>query len=140
MEYISKSLEDTEKIASEFVKILKNNDIVCFFGEMGAGKTAFTRAAAKELGIKDRVTSPTFAIVNEYQGEKHNMFHFDMYRVEDEDSLYSTGFYDYMDRDGVFFIEWSENILPYLPKNYYKITITKISENERKIIIEKADE
>lgn len=139
MEYISKSLEETEKIACEFAKKLKNKDIVCFFGEMGAGKTAFTRAAVKELEIKDRVNSPTFSIVNEYYGEKNNVFHFDMYRVDNEDSLYSTGFYDYMDRDGIFFIEWSENILPYLPDNYYKITISKISDTERKIIIEKAD-
>ncbi|MBR4950149.1 MAG: tRNA (adenosine(37)-N6)-threonylcarbamoyltransferase complex ATPase subunit type 1 TsaE [Clostridia bacterium] len=139
MEYISKSPEETEKIAFDFSKNLKNNDIVCFFGGMGAGKTAFTRGAVKALGISDRVTSPTFSIVNEYNGE-NTVFHFDMYRVEDEDSLYSTGFYDYMDRDGILFIEWSENILPYLPKDYYKVTIDKISENERKIIIKKADE
>ncbi len=139
MEYISKSLEETEKIASDFSKNLKNNDIVCFFGGMGAGKTAFTRGAVKALGISERVTSPTFSIVNEYNGD-NTVFHFDMYRVEDEDSLYSTGFYDYMDRDGILFIEWSENILPYLPKEYYEVTIDKISENERKIIIKKADE
>ena len=108
-EYISNSPEETEKVAAEIAKELKKGDFVAFYGDLGAGKTAFSRGLVKTLAPEciDLVHSPTFAIVNEYIGEKISIFHFDMYRIKDEDDLFSTGFYDYEERNGIILAEWS---------------------------------
>ena len=133
------SVLETEAFAEEFAKELKPGDVLAFFGEMGAGKTAFTRGLAKGLGIKARVSSPTFAIVNDYGGNPP-LAHFDMYRIESWDDLYSTGFFDYLDQGYIFAVEWSENIENALPENAIRITIEKgESENDRVIKIEEAD-
>ena len=131
----STSCEDTEKIAYEFAKELKAGDFIAFFGDLGSGKTAFTRGVANYLCPNARVTSPTFAIVNEYLGGALPIFHFDMYRILDDDNLFSTGFYDYFDREGVMIVEWSENIPFGLPGHRYDIIFEKTGDNNRIIHI-----
>ena len=114
---------------------LKGNEVIALFGGLGMGKTALTTGIAKGLGAENCVSSPTFAIVNEYHG-KVNIYHFDMYRVNTWDDLYSTGFFDYLG-NGVIIIEWSENIENALPDEYMKISIKKgSSENERIFTVE----
>ena len=113
--YTSNCCEDTEQIAHEFAKQLEPGDFIAFFGDLGSGKTAFVRGLASYLCPDCRVSSPTFAIVNEYVGGKIPLFHFDMYRILDDDNLFSTGFYDYFDRDGIIAAEWCENIPFALP-------------------------
>lgn len=135
--YKSTCVEDTEKIAHEFAKELKNGDFIAYFGDLGSGKTAFTRGIASYLSPKSRVASPTFAIVNEYTGGKLDLFHFDMYRILDDDNLFSIGFYDYFDRDGVILTEWSENITFALPENRYEVIFEKTGDSERNIRIVK---
>ena len=136
--FLSKSAQETEQIAERLSKTLKGTEVIAMFGGLGAGKTAFTRGLARGLGIEDGVSSPTFALVHEYDG-KFTVYHFDMYRVSTWDDLYSTGFFDYID-NGIMIIEWSENIEEFLPENHITITINHISENEREIIIEGASE
>ena len=136
--FFSKSYIETEEIAFKLAQTLKGTEIIAMFGGLGAGKTAFTRGLARGLGIEDGVSSPTFALVHEYEG-KFNLYHFDMYRINTFDDLYTTGFFDYMD-NGVMIIEWSENIENALPESCIKIYIKAISENEREIVIEGAEE
>ncbi|MGN0469769.1 MAG: tRNA (adenosine(37)-N6)-threonylcarbamoyltransferase complex ATPase subunit type 1 TsaE [Acutalibacteraceae bacterium] len=136
--FLSKSPQETEQIAEKLSQTLSGTEVIAMFGGLGAGKTAFTRGLARGLEIEDGVSSPTFALVNEYEG-KFTVYHFDMYRVSTWDDLYSTGFFDYID-NGVMIIEWSENIEEFLPENHITITINHISENEREIIIEGAKE
>lgn len=135
IEFISNSVEDTRKFAKELSSRLKGNEIIAMYGDLGAGKTAFTGGLANGLGIEDNITSPTFAIVNEYQG-KFPLFHFDMYRIESWNDLYSVGFFDYID-NGVIVIEWSENIEGALPEDVVRVYINKThNENERIIKVE----
>lgn len=137
--YLSSGTEDTENIAKEFAKGLKKGDFIAFFGDLGSGKTAFVRGAAAVLCPDAHVTSPTYAIVNEYRGQIP-IFHFDVYRILDDDSLYSVGFYDYLERGGVIFVEWSENIPFALPGDRYEITFRKTGDNSREITVVKFSE
>lgn len=130
---ISNSPAETEKIGEKLAKSLKGTEVIALFGGLGMGKTAFTRGLCRGLGVDDGVSSPTFALVNEYSG-KFNIYHFDMYRVTTWDDLYSTGFFDYVDT-GVLVIEWSENIEGALPDNALKITISR-GENDNQRIFE----
>lgn len=135
---ISKSTEDTEKIGALIAEKLSGNEVIALFGGLGMGKTAFTRGLCIGLGVNDGVSSPTFALVNEYHG-KYNIYHFDMYRVTSWEDLYSTGFFDYLD-NGVLVIEWSENIEGALPENAIRINISKgESDDERTFEIEGVD-
>ena len=135
---ISKSTEDTEKIGELIAEKLCGNEVIALFGGLGMGKTEFTRGLCRGLGVNDGVSSPTFALVNEYHG-KYNIYHFDMYRVTSWEDLYSTGFFDYLD-NGVLIIEWSENIEGALPKNAIRINISKgDSDDERTFEIEGVD-
>lgn len=135
---ISRSTEDTEKIGELIAKKLFGSEVIALFGGLGMGKTAFTRGLCRGLGVNDGVSSPTFALVNEYHG-KYNIYHFDMYRVTSWDDLYSTGFFDYLD-NGVLVIEWSENIEGALPENAIRINISKgESDDERTFEIEGVD-
>ncbi|MCH5297125.1 MAG: tRNA (adenosine(37)-N6)-threonylcarbamoyltransferase complex ATPase subunit type 1 TsaE [Ruminococcus sp.] len=118
---ISHSVEETEKIGIDIAQKLNGTEVIALFGGLGMGKTAFTRGLSRGLGVSDGVSSPTFALVNEYSG-KYNIYHFDMYRVTSWDDLYSTGFFDYIDT-GVLVIEWSENIEGALPDNAIRIKI-----------------
>ena len=139
VEYISNSPLETEKIAETLANKLLGGEVIAFRGDLGAGKTCFTRGLARGLGFKGFVNSPTFALVNEYLGGRLNLYHFDMYRVENWEDLYSTGFFDYMELGGVIAAEWSENIDGALPENTIYITIEKIDENTRKISIDGVD-
>lgn len=136
--YISNGPSDTVRIGSDFARRLKANDGILYKGEMGAGKTYFTKGIAKALGITEEVTSPTFALINEYYG-KINIFHFDLFRIDSFDDLYAIGFFDYFDRNGVLCVEWSENI-PDLADSFntvYQVTISKTGEESREISIDK---
>lgn len=123
------------KIGESLAENLKGTEVIALFGGLGMGKTALTTGIAKGLGSNDSVSSPTFALVNEYHG-KCNVYHFDMYRISSWDDLYFIGFFDYLDT-GVLVIEWSENIENALPPEYIRITMEKGSdENERIITVE----
>lgn len=134
--FITKSPKETIELGAKLGASLKNGDVVAMFGAMGMGKTAFTHGLALGLGVDDKqVSSPTFAIVQEYEGE-NKLYHFDMYRIESWDDLYSTGFFDYLDLGGILAVEWSENIENALPKNSIRVSFEAgKSENERKITI-----
>ena len=135
-EFISNSVEDTSAIAVEVASVLKKGDIILYEGDMGAGKTAFTKGIAKCLEVDDEVTSPTFALVNEYYG-KLPLFHFDLYRIDSYDDLYAIGFFDYLDRGGIIAAEWSENISDLETElgEVIKIRIDKLSDNSRRITV-----
>lgn len=135
MRKITHSAEETIKFAEKLGGLLKAGDMIAYKGGLGAGKTTFTRGLAIGLGLGDNVTSPTFALVNEYCG-KINLYHFDMYRIANEDDLESSGFYDYDFENNVAAVEWSENISDFLPENTIYITINALNETEREIIIE----
>ena len=138
-EIITSSPEETEAFGAEVARYIMNNNnspkFIALYGDLGVGKTAFVRGLASVLTPNSIVRSPTFAIVNEYRAQTVSLFHFDMYRIEDEDALYSIGFYDYLGR-GVCVAEWSENIPYALPESYFRIEISKTSQerpDERKI-------
>ena len=134
--YYSRSARETENIGFSLAKTVEVGSVVALFGELGAGKTAFVRGFARGMGIDAEVTSPTFALVNEYRSGKKALCHFDMYRVSSFDELYSTGFFDYMNEDNILAIEWSENILGALPKETIFVRIQPgENENERVITI-----
>ena len=138
-EYDCKSLAETEQCAKELAAMLSGKEILAYFGDLGAGKTTFSRFLCKALGVEDEVTSPTFAMVHEYQGPKFPIYHFDMYRVEDEDALFSTGYYDYLGR-GLLLIEWSENIEALLPEDAWRISLCYgQEEGARRIRIERSN-
>lgn len=137
--YESKNEKETRHIAEEFALQLHGGDVVAFRGGMGMGKTVFTGGCVKALGNDADVSSPTFSIVNDYGGET-NLYHFDMYRVESWDSLYSTGFFDYLNENSILFIEWSENIENVLPDNTIVVEFSRgEDETYRKIAISGGD-
>lgn len=134
--FFTHSPQETEALAAALSEQLGGGEVLAFFGGMGMGKTAFTRGLAAGLAVQDEVSSPTFALVNEYRG-RLTVQHFDMYRVESWDDLYSTGFFDYLDTDCVLVIEWSENIENALPDDAIRITIEQgTAPDERKITID----
>lgn len=122
MKYVSNSEAETQKIGFELAKELKKGDVIAFFGDLGAGKTAFTKGVCSYFGIED-VSSPTFTIVNEYYGDM-TVYHFDAYRI-DSQSWIDGGFDEYLYNEGVCIIEWAENLTDILPENTLKITITR---------------
>jgi len=137
MIYEATTLDATKKIAQDFAKSLNSGDVVCMYGDLGAGKTEFVRAMAQEFGITDYITSPTFTIVNEYKG-RLDLYHFDVYRIADSDEMYEIGYDEYIDGDGICVIEWAELIDDILPPHRYNITINKDlakGESYRKITI-----
>ena len=139
MIYKSNSVDETIAIAESFAKNLKIGDTVLYTGEMGAGKTHFTKGIAKHFGIEKGVSSPTFALVNEYIGNETSVFHFDLFRISTYDDLYAIGFFDYFDRDGILAVEWSENIsnLSDYLEDVWLVDIAKTGENQREITINK---
>ena len=135
-EFITNSEEETLLAAEKLARELRAGDIILYEGEMGAGKTAFTKGIARYLEVDDEVTSPTFALVHEYDG-KIPLFHFDMYRINSYDDLYAIGFFDYLDRGGIIAAEWSENIegLENELGGAIKVRIDKLSDNSRRITV-----
>lgn len=130
------SPEETIAFAEKVGRLLRGGDIVAYRGGLGAGKTTFTRGLSLGMGLGDDVTSPTFALVNEYRGEKLSLIHFDMYRINGGADLETTGFYDYMDEYTVIAVEWSENIADALPENCIYIDIKRVDDNTRTIILQ----
>lgn len=135
--YTSNSLAETEAIAAKIAKKLENGGFLALYGGMGAGKTAFVRGLVKALCPEclELVHSPTFAIVNEYRGKSIDIFHFDLYRLTDEDDLYSTGFYDYLEQGGLTVTEWSELFEEVIPESAVKLKIEAIGENGRRFTL-----
>ena len=135
MIYLTNSPEQTEEVGAALSKVLSPGTVIAYRGDLGAGKTAFTRGLAKGLGCTDMVTSPTYTIVNEYLSGKYPLFHFDMYRLASSDDLWDIGWEDYLDRGGVCAVEWSENVADAM-ENAIIVTIEKLGEDARRITIE----
>ncbi len=135
MEYITNSPAETEAIGAALGKLLPPGTILAYRGDLGAGKTAFTRGLARGLGYSEPVTSPTYTIVNEYLGGRLPLFHFDMYRLRSSDDLWDIGWEDYLDRGGICAVEWSENVDDAM-ENAVCVTIHKTGETSRRIEIE----
>lgn len=134
---ISHSVEQTEAAGEILGKRLGPGSVLAFFGGMGMGKTALTRGIVRGLGSTDAVSSPTFAIVNEYKGKDGPIHHFDMYRITSPEDLESTGYYDYLDGKGILIVEWSENVVEELPEGTIAVTVEKgDGENDRIITVE----
>ena len=138
--YISNSRGQTVEIGENLGKTLNGGEVVAFRGDLGSGKTCFTSGLAKGLGYKGDVTSPTFALINEYLGGRLPLYHFDMYRISSWDELYSCGFFEYIEEGGVVAAEWSENIESALPDNTIYVEFEKTGENSRKITVFKQGE
>ena len=135
MTYITNSPAETEAIGAALGKHLDPGTVIAYRGDLGAGKTAFTRGLARGLGYRDPVTSPTYTIVNEYLGGRLPLFHFDMYRLRSSEDLWDIGWEDYLDRGGVCAVEWSENVEDAL-EDALTVTIEKLGEGSRRITIE----
>lgn len=129
MQFVSHSTQETEQFGEEVAKSLRGGDVLAFTGSLGMGKTAFTRGLACGLGCRGRVTSPTFTIVNEYDG-KTPLFHFDMYRLGSSDELFDIGWDDYLARGGVCAVEWSERVSDALPDDTIYVDIARGEEDE----------
>ena len=134
MQFLSHSAQETESIGEALAKELRPGDVLAFTGSLGMGKTAFTRGLARGLGCRGRVTSPTFTIVNEYEGAIP-LFHFDMYRLGSSDELFDIGWDDYLARGGVCAVEWSERVSDALPGDTIFVDIARGEESENTRII-----
>lgn len=139
IEYTSKSISDTNAIAKELAQNAKPGDVIALVGEMGAGKTHFSKAFAKELGITSTVNSPTFTIMNSYEEGRIPLYHFDAYRIEDPDEMTEIGFEEFIYGQGVCVIEWADIIKDILPTSFLLVKIETLGENERKIKIEEVN-
>ena len=138
MTYTTNSPAQTEALGAALAKVLPAGTILAYRGDLGAGKTAFTRGLARGLGCTDLVTSPTYTIVNEYLGGRLPLFHFDMYRLASSDDLWDIGWEDYLERGGICAVEWSENVDDAM-EGAVSITIEKLGEETRRITIEGGD-
>ena len=135
MTYTTNSPAETEAIGAALGKILPAGTVIAYRGDLGAGKTAFTRGLARGLGYREPVTSPTYTIVNEYLGGRLPLFHFDMYRLHSSDDLWDIGWEDYLDRGGVCAVEWSENVADAM-EDAITVRIEKLGGDDRRITIE----
>ena len=134
--YITTSPEETEQLGFRLGKKLHGGEVIAYRGGLGMGKTCFTRGLAAGLGYEGEVTSPTFALINEYLGGRLPLYHFDMYRISGWEDLYSTGFFDYQEMGGVIAAEWSENIENALPENTITVSFKALGDERREIIID----
>ena len=135
MEFITNSPQETEALGAALAKRLPAGTVIAYRGDLGAGKTAFTRGLARGLGCTEQVTSPTYTIVNEYPGGRLPLFHFDMYRLTSSDDLWDIGWEDYLDRNGICAVEWSENVADAL-EDPVCVTIEKTGAESRRITLE----
>ena len=138
-EFITTSESETEALGARLAASLPGGSVVAMYGDLGAGKTAFVRGMARGMGLQVRVSSPTFTIVNEYLGQRE-LIHFDMYRLSGADELFDIGWEDYLARGAVCAVEWSENVEDAFFGDEIRVRIEKLSDTERKITIEGADE
>lgn len=139
LEYITNSARETEELGEKLGLGLMPGAVIAYTGDLGAGKTAFTRGLARGLGIPERITSPTFTIVNEYEGGRLPLFHFDMYRLGSADELFDIGWEDYLDRNGVCAVEWSENVDDVLDEDTIRVDIRRgDGDEQRRITIRNA--
>ena len=138
MEYITNTPEQTEAVGAALGRVIRPGTVLAFTGDLGAGKTAFTRGLARGLEADDRVTSPTYTIVNEYLSGRLPLFHFDMYRLGSSDDLWDIGWEDYLERGGICAVEWSENVDDAMEDAIW-VTIEKTGEESRRITIEGGD-
>lgn len=137
VEFVTNSEQETEELGARLAERLEPGAVIAFTGDLGTGKTAFTRGLARGLGISDRVTSPTFTIVNEYEGGRLPLFHFDMYRLGSSDELFDIGWEDYLARGGVCAVEWSENVSDALEEGSVLVEIRRgARDNQRVIAVE----
>ena len=134
MEYCSSSEQETEQLGVRLAQKLMPGAVIAFTGDLGAGKTAFTRGLARGLGVSQRVTSPTFTIVNEYEGGRLPLFHFDMYRLGSSEELFDIGWEDYLSRNGVCAVEWSENVDDALEEGCIRVDIRRGGSDNRRTI------
>ena len=133
-EYTTAGEEQTEALGVRLGQLIQPGAVIAYTGDLGAGKTAFTRGLARGLGIPDRVTSPTFTIVNEYEGGRLPLFHFDMYRLGSSDELFDIGWEDYLARGGVCAVEWSENVAEALEADCLRVDIRRGEQDNQRII------
>ena len=138
MEFITHSPEETEAVGAALGRIVPAGTVIAYCGDLGAGKTAFTRGLARGLGCTEQVTSPTYTIVNEYLSGRAPLFHFDMYRLRSADDLWDIGWEDYLDRNGVCAVEWSENVREAL-EDAMTVRIDKLGDDTRRITLEGGD-
>ena len=138
MEFITHSPQETEAVAETLARQLQPGTVLAYTGDLGAGKTAFTRGLARGLGANEPVTSPTYTIVNEYLSGRLPLFHFDMYRLTCAEDLWDIGWEDYLERGGICAVEWSENVTEAM-ENSISVSIEKLDENTRRITIEGGD-
>ncbi len=136
--YITKNEGETAAVAAKFAETVKPGAVIAFKGGLGVGKTTFTRYFCEALDCRDDVSSPTFALVNCYRA-KYPVCHFDMYRINTFDDLYSTGFFDYLDEGAILMIEWSENVIDFLPEGLITVEIKRLGDTEREITIERGE-
>ena len=134
MEYRTETPQETEALGEALGRVLPPWSVVAYTGGLGAGKTAFTRGLARGLGISERVTSPTFTIVNEYEGGRLPLFHFDMYRLESSEELFDIGWEDYLRRGGVCAVEWSENVEEAIEAGAVRVSIVRGDGDDDRII------
>ena len=138
MIFLTTSPGETEAVGAALGRIIPAGTVIAYRGDLGAGKTAFTRGLARGLGYAEPVTSPTYTIVNEYLGGRLPLFHFDMYRLHSSDDLWDIGWEDYLDRNGICAVEWSENVADALD-GAISVTIEKTGEGSRRITLEGGD-
>lgn len=134
MEHVTNSPSETEALGESLAGQLEPGTVIAFTGDLGAGKTAFVRGLARGLGVRERVTSPTFTIVNEYEGGRLPLFHFDMYRLGSADELFDIGWEDYLARGGVCAVEWSENVSDALDNDCLRVDIRRGENDDQRII------
>ena len=140
IEQIAKNIKQLPSIAKEILKAFKDEKVFTFYGEMGSGKTTFIKEICKQLGVNETITSPTFALINEYLGkEEQTIYHFDFYRIETQEEAYDFGYEEYFYSNNYCLIEWPELIENLLPESYVKITITEKENMDRIFIAEKID-
>lgn len=134
MEHVTNSPAETEALGESLAEQLEPGTVIAFTGDLGAGKTAFVRGLARGLGVRERVTSPTFTIVNEYEGGRLPLFHFDMYRLGSADELFDIGWEDYLARGGICAVEWSENVSDALDNDCLRVDIRRGENDDQRII------
>ncbi|SDA12428.1 tRNA threonylcarbamoyladenosine biosynthesis protein TsaE [Ruminococcus sp. YE71] len=135
MRFVTNSADETVALGEKIGRLLRGGEVIAYRGDLGAGKTTITRGISLGMGLGDEVTSPTFALVNEYHGDKLSLYHFDMYRITSAEDLETTGFFDFMNEDSVIAAEWSENIEDELPEDTIFIELRRVSDDVREIII-----